>query len=195
MRWSIGESLIWWNTYIEKHFGGINVGDLGTIISYIMHLTLLLKVNFNVHGLPKWRGRYESQNISWNIYICGQSCICGHHVLKDFCTTVINEVYFVPKIHMTHKQWHWVKKESLVVGYVPRKTSAVAHCFYKLELLHLLHIRDSRLYRLTTPGWTWSLSPTLFRIWLFTCWSRNCDNGINFDANILLVYDFSLNTV
>ena len=41
-----------------------------------------------------------------------ESCICGHHMSKDFCTPVINEVrsYSVA-----------VKKGSLVVGHVPRK--------------------------------------------------------------------------
>ena len=47
--------------YIEKHFGGINIGDQGKIISY-MHLKLLLGVNLNVRVLCKWRGRYRSLN-------------------------------------------------------------------------------------------------------------------------------------
>ena len=40
--------------------------------------------------------------------------------LKDFCTPVINEVC------------SGCKEGSLVVGHMPRKTSAVARCFYGL---------------------------------------------------------------
>ena len=45
--------------------------------------------------LAKWHGRYISQNTWWNIYIhmyMDKSCIHRHHVSKDFCTPVINEV-------------------------------------------------------------------------------------------------------
>ena len=48
--------------HTEKHFGRINIGDLGEIIPS-MHLKLPLRVNFNVRMLPKWCGRYGSQNI------------------------------------------------------------------------------------------------------------------------------------
>ena len=46
-----------------------------------------------------------------------ESSICGHHVSKDFCTPVING-YAVA-----------VKKGSLRVGHVPRKTSAIVRCY------------------------------------------------------------------
>ena len=45
-----------------------------------------------------------------------ESCICGHHVSKDFCTPVNG--YAVA-----------IKKGSLRVGHVPRKTSAIVHCY------------------------------------------------------------------
>ena len=49
--------------HIEKYFGGINIDDLGKTVSY-MCLKLQLGVNFNVQMLPKWCGRYGSQNTS-----------------------------------------------------------------------------------------------------------------------------------
>ena len=39
--------------HIEKQFGGINIGDLNKVISY-MHLKLQLRVNFNVRVLSNW---------------------------------------------------------------------------------------------------------------------------------------------
>ena len=53
-----------------------------------------------------------------------ESCICGHHVSKDFCIPVINAVA--------------VKKGSFGVGHMLRKTSTIACCYYRLELLRLL---------------------------------------------------------
>ena len=41
--------------HTEKHFDGINTGNLDKIISY-MCLKLPLRVNFNVYMLPKWSG-------------------------------------------------------------------------------------------------------------------------------------------
>ena len=50
-----------------------------------------------------------------------ESCsIHRHYVSKDYCTPVINEVC------------SGSKEGKLVVGHMPRKTSAVARCFYGL---------------------------------------------------------------
>ena len=54
------------------------------------------------------------------------SCIRGHHVSKDFCTPVINEVC------------SGSQEDKFEVGHVPRKTSAIAHCYYRLKLSQLL---------------------------------------------------------
>ena len=55
--------------HIEKHFGGINIGDQGKIISFVC-LKLPLGINFIMRVLCKWHGRFRSQNTLWNMYIC-----------------------------------------------------------------------------------------------------------------------------
>ena len=49
-----------------------------------------------------------------------KSCICGHHVSKDLCTPVINEVC------------SGSQEKSFGVGHVPRKMSAIVRCYYRL---------------------------------------------------------------
>ena len=76
---------------------------------------------YNVRMLPKWRvdkegeTPHETCKLTYMVESCG---ICGHHVLKNFCTPVINEVC------------SGSKKESLVVGHMSTKISAVARYFY-----------------------------------------------------------------
>ena len=93
-----------------------------------MRLKLPLGVNFNVHVLCKWHGRYRSQNTSWNMYTCmDEICIRGHHVSKDFCTPIINEV-----CNGSQEGNFWGRPH-------PRKKSVIARCYYKLELSQLLY--------------------------------------------------------
>ena len=55
-----------------------------------------------------------------------ESCIRKHHVLKDFCTPVFCEVC------------SGSQEGKFEVGHMPRKISAIAHCYYRLELSQLL---------------------------------------------------------
>ena len=57
-----------------------------------MHLKLPLGVNFNVHMLCKWHVDIEAETSHGTCTYMDESCIRGHHVSKDFCTPVINEV-------------------------------------------------------------------------------------------------------
>ena len=58
-----------------------------------MCLKLPLRVNFNVRVLCKWCGRYiEAETPRGTCTYVDESCIRGHHVSKDFCTPVIDEV-------------------------------------------------------------------------------------------------------
>ena len=55
-----------------------------------------------------------------------ESCICGHHVSKDFCTPIFNEV-----CSGSQEGKFWGRKR-------PRRKSVIARCYYKLELSQLL---------------------------------------------------------
>ena len=59
-----------------------------------MCLKLPLGANFNVHVLCKWHGRYdiEAETPCGTCTYVDKNYIYGHHVSKDFCTPVINEV-------------------------------------------------------------------------------------------------------
>ena len=111
--------------HIEKHFGGINIGDLGKTISYV-HLNCCLGLILMCACSPSSMVDKEAKTPCETSKYVVESCICGHHVSKDFCTPIINKVTVA------------VKKGSLMVGHVPKKPSAIAHCFYRLELLQLL---------------------------------------------------------
>ena len=87
-----------------------------------------------------------------------------------------------------------VKKGSLVVGQVPRKNFSCCLLFLRTITITATVRGTAAVFQWLTPGWTQRLSPTLFHIWLFTCWSWRCDNKINFDAKKLVVYHLSLNT-
>ena len=108
----------------RKHYGRINIGDQGKIISY-MHLKLLLGVNFNARVLCKRHDRYRSRNTLWNMYICGQELHLPTPCVKDFCT---NEVAIRSG---SHEEKFWGRTRA-------QKTSAIACCYYRLEPLRLL---------------------------------------------------------
>ena len=64
-----------------------------------------------------------------------ESCIHRHHALKDFYTPVnFNEVLVCTQENEYPHEICAVavKKGSLVVRHMPRKTSAAAHCFCRL---------------------------------------------------------------
>ena len=96
-----------------------------------MRLKLPLRVNFNMcvcvcvccpSGVVTIEAKTPHETCTYVV----KSCIHRHHVTKDFCTPVLMK-YTVA-----------VKKGSLVVGPMSQKTSAVARCYYRLELLQLL---------------------------------------------------------
>ena len=69
--------------HTEKHFGGINIGDLGKMISYIC-LKLLLRVNCIMcaccpSGMVDKEGEtpHETCKLTYVVESCG---IHGHHV-------------------------------------------------------------------------------------------------------------------
>ena len=109
-----------------------------------------------------------------------KSCIRGHHVLKDFCTTVINEVC-----------------SGSQEGGRTRAQKNVSHCSVLLQTGTFTGtVRDSCHYsnkllqgdledRLLFFSYVYGCS---------ACWSLCCDNGFNIDTSKLLVYHFSLNT-
>ena len=147
-----------------------------------MHLKLPLGVNFNVRVLCKWCGRYRSQNTSWNMYTCmDESCICGHHVSKDFCTPIINEVCSGSQEGKFWRRTH------------PRK---VSYCPLLLQTGTITAtVRDSRHYfNNLLQG---ELEDGILHFFIYgcsACWSLCWDNEFNFDTRKLLVYHFCLNT-
>ena len=120
-----------------------------------MRSKLPVGVNFNVRVLCKWHDRYRSPNTSWNMFIRGQELYLRTPCVKDFCTPVIIEVCSGSR---EGKFWD--------------RTRAQKNFSYCSLLLHTgtitATVRDSHHYfQWLTPGWTWRLSPTLFRIWPF----------------------------
>ena len=110
-----------------------------------------------------------------------ESCICGHHVSKDFCIPVINEVCSGSQGKFwgrTHAQKN------------------VSYCSLLLQTETITAtMRDSRHYSndLLQGG----LEDCLLYLFVYGCsayWSLCCDNRFNFDTRKLLVYHFSLNT-
>ena len=126
--------------HTEKHFGIINSDDLFKIISGYICLKLLLSLILMCVCCPSGVVDMETQRARQTCTYMIKSCICGHHVSKDFCTPIINEVLVCTQENETPHDPYAVaaKKGNLVVGQVPRKTSVVAYCFYGLELLQLL---------------------------------------------------------
>ena len=55
-----------------------------------------------------------------------ERCIRRHHVSKDFCTPLINEV-----CSGSQEEKFWGRAHV-------QKTSAIAHCYHRLQLLQLL---------------------------------------------------------
>ena len=64
-----------------------------------MCLQLLLGVNFNVHVLCKWRVDIEAETPhgTCTCTYVDESCICRHHVSKDFRILVIRYAVAVKK--------------------------------------------------------------------------------------------------
>ena len=74
-------------------------------------------------------------------HVCnGDSCIRGHHVSKGFWTPVINEdLVCAQESGNSHDPYAVaIKKGSVVVGHVPRKSQPFVRCSYVLEQLQLL---------------------------------------------------------
>ena len=74
-----------------------------------------------------------------------ENCIHGDYVSKGFWTLVINEVLVcIQESKNPHDQYTVaVKKESLVIGHVPRKISAVCSLFLWTGTITAI-VRDSR---------------------------------------------------
>ena len=111
-----------------------------------------------------------------------KSCICGHHVSKDFCTPVINGMC-----------------SGSQEGKFEGRTCAQKNISYCSLLLQTgtitATVRDSHHYSndLLQGG----LEDHLLHFFIYgrsACWSLCCDNKFNFDTRKLLVYHFSLNT-
>ena len=81
--------------YIEKHFGGINIGDLDKIVSY-MRLNccsgLILMCACFPSGVVTSVVDMEAEAPCETCAYVVESCIRGHHESKDFWTPLINEV-------------------------------------------------------------------------------------------------------
>ena len=81
--------------HIEKHFGGINIGDLDKIVSY-MRLNccsgLILMCACFPSGVVTSVVDMEAEALRETCAYVVESCIRGHHVSKDFWTPLINEV-------------------------------------------------------------------------------------------------------
>ena len=110
-----------------------------------MCLKLLLKVNFNVCVVQVPWQIQKPKHLMEHVHTVVKSCVCRHHVSKDFSTPVINEVCVA------------VKKGSLVVEHMPFRCCLLllqtetimatvrASCHYSNDLLqggledHLLH--------------------------------------------------------
>ena len=74
-----------------------------------------------------------------------KSCIRGHHVSKDFWTLEIKEVLVcIQESEYPHDTYAvGVKKEVWWLDTCSEKLQPFACCFYVLELLQLLNVRDS----------------------------------------------------
>ena len=81
-----------------------------------------------------------------------ESCIRGHHVLKDFWTPVINkELVCAQESGNSHNPHAMaIKKGSLVVGHVPRKISAVCSLFLRAGTITAT-VTDSHQYSNDLP--------------------------------------------
>ena len=81
--------------HIEKHFGGINIGDLDKNVSY-MRLNccsgLILMCACFPSGVVTSVVDMEAEAPRETCAYVVESCIRGHHVSKDFWTPLINEV-------------------------------------------------------------------------------------------------------
>ena len=149
-----------------------------------MHLKVPLGVNFNVHVLCKWRGRYRNWNTSWNMYIRGRELHSQAPCVKRFCTPVINEVY-----SGIQEGKFWGRR---------RVQKNVSYCSLLLQTGTITAtVRDSRHYSndLLQGGLKDRILHSYFFIYCCSaCGSLCCDNGFNFGTRKLLVYHFSLNT-
>ena len=129
--------------HIEKHFGGINIGDLDKIVSY-MRLNcwsgLILMCACFPSGVVTSVVDMEAEAPCKTCAYVVESCIHGSHVSKDFWTPLINEVLVCAQGNENPHDPYAVavKKGSLVVGHVPRKFQLCARCFCELELLQPL---------------------------------------------------------
>ena len=136
--------------HIEKHFGGINIGDLDKIVSY-MYLNccsgLILMCACFPSGVVTSVVDMEAEAPCETCAYVVESCIRGHHVSKDFWTPLINEVLVCAQENENPHDPYAVavKKGSLVVGHVPRKISAVCSLFLRIGTITAT-VRDSRQY-------------------------------------------------
>ena len=81
--------------HIEKHFGGINIGDLDKIVSYMRlncYSGLILMCACFPSGVVASVVDMEAEAPCETCAYVVESCIHGHHVSKDFWTPLINEV-------------------------------------------------------------------------------------------------------
>ena len=135
--------------------------------------------------LCKWCGRYRSSyrswNTLWNIYIyVDKCCIHGHHVSKDFCTPVINEV-----CHGSQEGKFWGRTHA-------QKNFSYCSLFLQTGTI-MATVRDSHHYSndLLQSGPEDRLVHFFVYYSHSACWSLCCDNEFNFDTRKLLVYHFS----
>ena len=115
-----------------------------------MHLKLPLGVNLNMHVLCKWRGRYRSKTPHGICTYVDESYIPGHHVSKDFCTAVINEVCSGSQEGKFWGRTH-AQKNSQLLLIVTTDWNYYSYCKGQPSLFQRL-----------TPGWIRRLSPILF---------------------------------
>ena len=112
---------------------------------------------------------------------CGTCSYVGHHVSKDFCIPVINEVC------SGNQGKFWGRTHA---------QKNVSYCSLLLQTETITAtMRDSRHYSndLLQGG----LEDCLLYLSVYgrsACWSLCCDNRFNFDTRKLLVYHSSLNT-
>ena len=110
-----------------------------------------------------------------------ESCIHGHHVSKNFCTPVINEVCSGSQ---EGKFWGSTRAQKYI-----------SYCLLLLQTGTITAtVRDSRHYSndLLQGG----LEDYLLNFFVYSrsvCWSLCYDNEFNFNTWKLLVYHFSLN--
>ena len=115
-----------------------------------MHFKLPLGVNLNMHVLRKWRGRYISKTPRGTCTYVDESYNPGHHVSKDFCTAVINEVCSGSQ---GGKFWgrSRAQKNGQLLLVVTTDWNYYSYCKGQPSLFQRL-----------IPGWTRRLSPILF---------------------------------